>query len=77
MPMRKSSTLIYLVNHFNPKSKPVQSDFIEESINGFLASEISEAHSPSGKSIENILNFARSYEVCKTENAGYVEMNLN
>jgi hypothetical protein len=32
---------------------------------------------PSEKSIENILDFARVYDVVETENAGYVEMILN
>lgn len=75
--MRKSSTLVYFVNSFNSKSSSHQSDLIEKSINEFLTSESETSVVPSGKSIENILNFARSYDVCKTESAGFVEMNLN
>lgn len=33
--------------------------------------------SPSQKTIDNILNFSRSYDVKKTKSAGFVEMNLN
>jgi hypothetical protein len=32
---------------------------------------------PSDRIIENILNFARSYEVYETEKTGFIEMNLN
>lgn len=77
MPMRKNSTLIYFINSFNSKSKPEESDLIEKSINEFLASEASGNNRPSDQSVENILNFARSFDVCKTKSAGYVEMNLN
>lgn len=75
MPMRKISTLIYLVNSFQSESNQV--NLVEASINSFLETAPMEDEMPSKRSIENILNFARSYEVLETENAGYVEMNLN
>lgn len=75
MPMRKISTLIYFVNSFQSESDQV--NLVEAGINSFLETAPMEDEMPSDRSIENILNFARSYEVLETENAGYVEMNLN
>ncbi len=73
--MKNYSTLIYLVNSF--QSKLNQFSLIETSINGNLETMPKKDEGPSDRIIENILNFARSYEVCKTEEAGYVELNLN
>ena len=72
MPMRKSSTLIYIINRFQEKKLQV-----ETSINdaGFWDGE--PLKTPSQKTIDNILNFSRSYDVKKTKSAGFVEMNLN
>lgn len=76
MPMR-DSTLIYFVNHFRSETESFLSssefDFPEDNLAMMDNKEIL----PSERTIENILNFARSYEVLKTEEAGYVEMNLN
>ena len=75
MPMRNYSTLIYFVNNFQAdlnSSKTVENGF-ENSLTKMVSTEIE----PSEQSIENILNFARSYEVLETQNAGYVEMILN
>jgi hypothetical protein len=73
--MRNYSTLNSLVNSF--QSKLNQFSLIETSIdrNSEMMSKKEEV--PSDRIIENILNFARSYEVCKTEKAGYIELNLN
>jgi hypothetical protein len=75
LPMRNYSTLIYLVNGF--QSELNQFSLIETSINGNPGTMLSKEEGPSDRIIENILNFARSYEVCKTKEAGYVELNLN
>lgn len=75
MPMRNYSTLIYFVNSFQSESNQV--NLVEAGINSFLKTAPMEDKMPSERSIENILNFARSYEVLETESAGYVEMNLN
>ena len=75
MPMRNYSTLIYFVNNFQADlnaTKTVENGF-ENSLTKMVSTEIE----PSEQSIENILNFARSYEVLETQNAGYVEMILN
>lgn len=34
-------------------------------------------YGPSGQTIKNILDFARSYDTVETESTGYVEMILN
>ncbi len=73
--MKNYSTLIYLVNSF--QSKLNLFSLIETSINRNLETMSKKVQEPSDQIVENILNFARSYEVCKTEEAGYVELNLN
>jgi len=75
LPMKKSSTLIYLVNSF--QSELNSTNLIETSINSNLKTMSKAKDAPSDRIIDNILNFSRSYEVCKTEKAGYVELNLN
>ena len=73
--MRNHSTLIYLVNSF--QSELNSFNLIETSINSPFEAMLNADDAPSDRVIENILNFARSYEVCKTKKAGYVELNLN
>lgn len=73
MPMNKDSTLVFFV-------KSLQSDstfFKEESQNSPLTEMEEQKAGPSELSIDSIMNFARSYEVLETEEAGYVEMILN
>lgn len=76
MPMR-NSTLLYFVNHFSSELD----SFLVEPENDIPENNLAEMDNteilPSERTIENILNFARSYEVLKTEETGYVEMNLN
>jgi restriction endonuclease len=77
LPMSKMSTLIYFINYF-------QADFLssflgeinDNSWNELTKTEETEI-APSEQAINNILNFARSYEVLKTAHAGYVETILN
>ena len=75
LPMRNYSTLIYLVNSFQSELNGFS--LIETSINRNPEKISAKNNEPSDRTIENILNFARSYEVCKTKEAGYVELNLN
>ncbi len=75
LPMRNYSTLIYLVNNF--QSELTQFNLIESDINRNPEPVSKKEDGPSERIIENILNFSRSYEVCKTKKAGYVELNLN
>jgi hypothetical protein len=69
--MKKRSTLIYLVNNFQLESTQRKVDVFSE--DSLTAMEFE----PSERSIKNILDFARSYEVLKTESTGHVEMILN
>jgi hypothetical protein len=75
LPMRNYSTLIYLVSSFQFELN--QFNLIETSINRNPEAMLTNYEGPSDRIIENILNFSRSYEVCKTKKAGYVELNLN
>ena len=70
--MKKHSTLIFFVNKFQAKglSPRENENVIEDSLTGM-------DFEPSERSIKNILDFAQSYEVLKTESAGQVEMILN
>lgn len=73
----RNSTLLYFVNHFSSELD----SFLVEPENDIPENNLAEMDNteilPSERTIENILNFARSYEVLKTEETGYVEMNLN
>lgn len=70
--MKKHSTLIYLVNNFQT-GEATQNRVDDVIENSLTAMEFE----PSESSIENILNFARSYEVIETESTGQIEMILN
>ena len=77
VPMTNYSTLIYFVNTFQSETESKFDNLVETGINNFVATVPEAEKVPSDLVIQNILNFARSYEVYETENAGYVEMNLN
>ena len=72
-PMNKISTLIYFVNKFQASAAHFEKGVLNAISNGMEESDVG----PSEQTIENILNFARSYEVVETEETGYIEMNLN
>ncbi len=74
--MKKKSTLIYFVKQFNSDSESIlfgTDDQFERDLAWMEQSE----KLPSDRTIQNILDFARSYEVVETEETGYVEMILN
>lgn len=74
MPMKKKSTLTFIVKKFS--SQPVtQSDCSGDEPGDDLSEE--ECLCPSDQSVRMILDFARTYDVVKTKTAGYVEMILN
>ena len=73
LPMKKNSTLIYFVNNFQSDSLTK----VNEGLDSFLTAMGKSEKVPSDRTIENIMNFAQSYEVYETEEAGFVEMNLN
>jgi len=77
MPMSKNSTLIYFVNHLKSECEADLTTKIDGLINNFLDELTENESSPSDNSVNNILNFSRSYDVKKTKCAGYVEMILN
>lgn len=77
MPMKKRSTLIYFVNNFQSDFDLFNIESIDNQNENFLAKMENTEKVPSDRTIENILNFARSYEVFETEKAGFIEMNLN
>ncbi len=70
--MKKHSTLIYLVNNFQTEESTTNG--ADDVIGNQLTAMDFE---PSERSIENIMNFARSYEVLETKSTGYAEMILN
>jgi len=70
--MKKHSTLIYLVNNFQTGESTTNR--VDDVIGNQLTAMEFE---PSERSIENIMNFARSYKVIETESTGYAEMILN
>lgn len=74
MPMQDYSTLIYFVNNFQ---KDVEATKLGLGGNSFEDSLTMMDFEPSSRSLKNILDFARSYDVLETESTGYVEMNLN
>ena len=73
--MRKNSTLIYFVNSFQSVLKSVK--LVETEVDNGPVNYSKKEQDPPDRIVQNILNFARSYDVVKTEEIGYVEMNLN
>ena len=73
--MINHSTLVYLVNSFQSELKSV--NLVETKVDGNPENTKEIEHSPPDRIVENILNFARSYEVLESEKVGHVEMNLN
>jgi len=74
--MRNFSTLTYLVNNFQADLNSTDKNVVD-SFSADLFTEKKKGFEPSKRSITNILNFARSYEVLETETTGHVEMILN
>jgi hypothetical protein len=77
MPMKNISTLIYFVNYFQKDLDLNYPQDVNVNFESYLTTMENTESVPSEKSIENILDFARVYDVVETENAGYVEMILN
>ena len=71
--MQKFSTLLYCINSFQTDCDECDVTELENVIGTVKATE----NGPSEKSIKNILDFARSYDVLETKSTGYVEMILN
>lgn len=71
--MQKISTLIYRINSFQSDCDDLKNTEVENVIGTVKKT----TNGPSEKSIKNILDFARSYDVLETKSTGYVEMILN
>ncbi|NQU87696.1 MAG: hypothetical protein HQ541_18245 [Mariniphaga sp.] len=73
--MRKNSTFItYLINDFETEADNYKLDAETEEL--LIVLDI-EDFTPQINSVNNILDFARSYEVLESENTGFIELNLN
>lgn len=72
MPMRKISTLNYIIKTYQNNEK--KEDFLSNDIFNCFNEE---SYEPSLQSVNSILDFARSYQVLNSANAGIIELNLN
>lgn len=75
MPMMKNSTL-FIVKKFNYQSAEKPKLGRKEADNDLIEME-GAVVVPSTQTIRKIMDFARTYNVCKTKSAGHVEMILN
>ena len=75
--MRSNSTLVYFINYFQNDLNKIHLDNSDGEIESILTVMENAGIAPSNQCVDKILDFARSYEVLETENAGYVEMMLN
>ncbi len=76
MPMKKSSTLFFLIGESHPSSG-VNLDCRCEAPESYLNEMKPEGFLPSPGTIQNILDFASAYDVLETETVGQTEMILN
>lgn len=72
--MRNSSTFDFLFNSLDEEAGQFE---LGAEIEELLISMDIEDFAPQNSSVSHILNFARSFDVFKSENAGIIEMNLN
>lgn len=75
--MNKISTLLYFVSHI--RSEWVQTNSLDASERGEEAGMVTnlEIYSPPDRTVNAILNFARSLEVKETKAVGEIEWVLN
>ncbi|WP_339734827.1 hypothetical protein [uncultured Sunxiuqinia sp.] len=78
MPMMKNYTLIYFIHaHPSDQFAPLEIDLSREK-EVSMDSELSELlFSPSEKSVQEILNFSRSYEVLDSNLTAHIEVIKN
>jgi hypothetical protein len=74
MPMRDNYTFNSLINKFDEEADNFE---LDAEIEELLISMDIEDFSPQKSSVNNILNFARSFDVLKSQSTGVIEMNLN
>ena len=78
MPMRKLSTLNYLINSYQAGKKEVELLQLSEEVSENDMLELDQSgFEPSQNSIDAILNFASQYDVLRSEKTGNIELNLN
>lgn len=72
--MRNSSTLNFLINNLETEAEKYE---FNAEIEELLISMDIEDFAPLKSSVNNILNFARSFDILKSKSTGMIEMNLN
>ncbi len=72
MPMRKISTLHYIIKTYQQNEK--KEEFLPADIFESFDDDVFE---PAPQCVNAILNFARSYQVMDSAQAGSIELNLN
>lgn len=77
MPMRKSSTLKYLVNNYGNSTNYQVENELDVEFDQLLSEIDSQGYTPSERTVAKIIDFACSYDTEKTDSIGFVEMNLN
>ncbi|MBE9467990.1 MAG: hypothetical protein IMY72_06670 [Bacteroidetes bacterium] len=79
--MNKNFTLFYLINHFsNNKIIDSEKNIINTDFDSFNdVFEILEKlqYNPNQNTIDNIINFSKSYDVIKLKSSETIELNLN
>ncbi len=69
--MKKWSTLIFIVKKYTgPQSNCCDLNYRDS----LASSDDNERFSPSDRSVKNIMNFSRSYEVLDSNSAGQIEI---
>ncbi|MFW6370824.1 MAG: hypothetical protein ACOC10_06420 [Bacteroidota bacterium] len=69
--MKKWSTLIFIVKKYTgPQSQGCDLNYRDS----LASSDDNERFSPSDRSVKNIMDFARSYDVMESDSAGPIEI---
>lgn len=78
MPMRKISTLNYLINSYQAGKRNVDCTYLS-AFNNEKNQELkaTEENVPSQSCIDAILSFAAQYDVLNSQRTGSIELNLN
>lgn len=78
MPMRKISTLNYLINSYQTGKKNVDWTYLSAFDNEKnQALNVTEEYEPSKNCIDSILSYAAQYDVLNSQSTGSIELNLN
>ncbi len=77
LPMRKHSTLIYFVNNIQADLNNCENELFNSTDRLILTGKATRDEGPSERAVQNILNFARAYEVITTRSTGSTDLILN